>query len=152
MKEAFGGVMNLMFIAVFLIIIMGLLGLVVTYSKAFKMKNIAISTIEEYDGLGCGAKRGISNPNTACLNKIRTEAGELGYNPVVGKCSNGFKKGPKLDGATVPLYCYKISSTGSKKIVYTIELNVDINFPLMSDIFGMSVFKVTGDTRIISTS
>lgn len=149
MKEAFGGVMNLFFIAVFLIIVMGLLGLVVTYSKAFKMKNIVISTIEEYDGYGCGNRGGISNPNTACLNKIRAEAANLGYNPVAGRCSSGFKKGITGSSST-PLYCYKVKGSSNKK--YTVELNVDVNFPLISDLLGMSVFKVTGDTRIITTS
>lgn len=149
MKEAFGGVMNLFFIAVFLIIVMGLLGLVVTYSKAFKMKNIIISTIEEYDGYGCGNRGGISNPNTACLNKIRAEAANLGYNPVAGRCSSGFKKGITGSSST-PLYCYKVNGSSNKK--YTVELNVDVNFPLISDLLGMSVFKVTGDTRIITTS
>lgn len=151
MKEAFGGIVNLVFIVVFLLVMMGLLGLVVSYSKAFKMKNIIISTIEEYDGYGCGTSSGITKENSACLSKIKNEASNLGYNPVVNRCSSsGYYD-------AFGLYCFNVSNpkdssgnTDPTKEVYHIELNVDVNFPLMSDILGMSVFKINGDTRIIS--
>ena len=151
MKEAFGGIVNLVFIVVFLLVVMGLLGLVVSYSKAFKMKNIIISTIEEYDGYGCGTKSGITKEDSACLTKIKNEASNLGYNPVVNRCSSSDYKD------AFGLYCYSVTnpkdSTGTsetKNEIYHIELNVDVNFPLVSDILGMSVFKINGDTRIIS--
>ena len=46
MKDAFGGILNLVLIVVFLLLIEGILGLVVNYSKAFRMKNTVISAIE----------------------------------------------------------------------------------------------------------
>ena len=151
MKEAFGGIVNLVFIVVFLLVMMGLLGLVVSYSKAFKMKNIIISTIEEYDGYGCGTKSGITKEDSACLTKIKNEASNLGYNPVVNRCSSSDYND------AFGLYCYSVTnakdSSGTfetKNEIYHIELNVDVNFPLVSDILGMSVFKINGDTRIIS--
>ena len=54
MKEAFSGIYSIAFIVVFLVIVIGILGLVVSYTKAFKMKNIIISTIEKYEGACCG--------------------------------------------------------------------------------------------------
>ena len=45
--------MNIVLIAFFLIIVEGILGLAVNYSKAFKMKNLVISTFEKYEAAGC---------------------------------------------------------------------------------------------------
>ena len=38
MKDAFGGILNLVLIAVFLVIVSGVLGLTVSYTKAFNFK------------------------------------------------------------------------------------------------------------------
>ena len=46
MKDAFGGILNLAFLAVFLLLVMGILGLIVNYTKAFRMKNFTIDYIE----------------------------------------------------------------------------------------------------------
>lgn len=144
MKEAFGGIVNLVFIVVFLLVVMGLLGLVVSYSKAFKMKNIIISTIEEYDGYGCGTSTGITKEDSACLSKIKDGASDLGYNPISNRCSSSDYND------AFGLYCYSVTKPEADKEIYHIELNVDVNFPLMSDILGLSVFKINGDTRVIS--
>ena len=48
MKDAFGGIVNIVLVAIFLVIISGILGLVVNYTKAFRMKNAVISAIEQY--------------------------------------------------------------------------------------------------------
>ena len=57
MKDAFGGIVNIVLVAIFLVIISGILGLVVNYTKAFRMKNVVISTIEQYEGAsGCFGK------------------------------------------------------------------------------------------------
>ena len=83
MKEAFGGIFNIMFIVIFLVIMIGVLGLVFSYTKAFQMKNAIISVIEEYEGSGCypEALSGASH-DTACRNKIKDKARGLAYNPV----------------------------------------------------------------------
>ena len=50
MRDAFGGIVNIVLVAIFLVIVSGILGLVVNYTKAFRMKNAVISTIEQYEG------------------------------------------------------------------------------------------------------
>ena len=45
MKVAFGGILNLALVVVFLMIVSGVLGLTVSYTKAFNFKNYVISTI-----------------------------------------------------------------------------------------------------------
>ena len=53
MRDGFGGILNIVFIVIFLLIVEGVLGLVVNYTKAFKMKNNVISMIEQYEAAGC---------------------------------------------------------------------------------------------------
>ena len=72
MKEAFGGIINIVFVSVFLLIIIGTLGLVVSYTKAFKAKNIIISTIEQYDGYGC-MNRSSCPTRTITKNKVSVD-------------------------------------------------------------------------------
>lgn len=145
MKEAYGGILNIVFIVVFLVIIIGILGLVFSYTKAFKMKNAIIATFEEYEGSGCGAAG-----STACQNKIRREARDLAFNPASLNCgSQGFNDGG--------IYCYKIVSTHAKTIngksntyvTYRILVKVDIDFPIVEHIAGFRMFEVAGDTREI---
>ena len=64
MKEAYGGIFNLVFLVVFLVIVISLLGLTVSYTKAFKMKDRIIAVIEEYEGSGC------ENNDSACMKKF----------------------------------------------------------------------------------
>ena len=43
MRDAFGGIFNIFIIVVVLLLIMGILGLTVNYTKAFRMKNYVIT-------------------------------------------------------------------------------------------------------------
>ena len=52
MRDAYGGIMNIVLLVTFFLIVEGVLGLIVGYTKAFKMKNIVISTVEEYEASG----------------------------------------------------------------------------------------------------
>ena len=144
MQEAFGGIINMFFIGLFLLIVISILGLVVSYTKAFKMKNVIISHIENYEASGC-FKEG-----TACMKRIEDSAKALGYGAKIN-CPAGFTK---IDG----LFCYKeISVHGTKNHVssnpkrYRIITQVDLDLPLISNIFSMNFFQVTGDTEVIET-
>ena len=147
MKDAFGGILNLVFVVVFLLIVMGVLGLVVSYTKAFKMKNIIISTIEQYEGSHCIEDDGVSALDRyACLDKIKSEAEKLGFSPIGLNCPDDYTK-------SLGLYCIKkiqddSSSNGGS--YYRIITQVDIHFPIVSNIMGFEMFQVTGDTRIIN--
>lgn len=144
MKDAFGGVINMVFIALFLVIMIGILGLVVSYTKAFKMKNLIISHIENFEASGCFTE------DTACMKKIRQSAEGIGYGSRI-KCPDSFTK---IDG----LFCYKeIISTNTdnhfskKPTSYRIITQVDLDLPIISNIFSINFFQVVGDTRIIET-
>lgn len=137
MKDAFGGIVNIVLVAIFLVIVSGILGLVVNYTKAFRMKNAVISTIEQYDGAGCFKE------NKGCSNKIVEQAHSFGYFPPSIHCSEseGYEEG-------YGLFCFKETTT-SEGTIYTIITQVDINIPIIDKIMGLSIFQVHGDTRII---
>ena len=50
MRDAFGGIVNISMIVVFLVVVSGYLAFNVTYTKAFRMKNKIITTLEQYEG------------------------------------------------------------------------------------------------------
>ena len=153
MKEAFGGIVSIVFITIFLVVVMGILGLVVVYTKAFHMKDEIISTIEEYEGSGCCPEDtancgGSSVSNSACRERIKKKATELGYHPGSLNCPTGYYKADDL-------YCYKIESitipgqTSTNKKMFTIITQVDVNFPIVERIFGFRFFQVGGDTEVV---
>ena len=148
MRDAFGGIMNIVLIALFLIIVEGILGLTVNYSKAFRMKNYVIATIEQYEGnagcftsSSCGGKK-------CCKERIKQRAKEISYAPTDLNCHTGYTN---VDG----LFCYKRLATENDKYnaseyaAYRIITQVDINIPIINKIMGLEFFQVGGDTRMI---
>ena len=147
MKEAYGGIVNFVFLIIFLLIVMGVLALVVSYTKAFRMKDAIISVIEEYEGSGCYPESPLSpssTSNTACRQKIIEKAKALAYSPPSLAC--GGDNIYKADG----IYCYSIEKKSGNKAVITVITQVDMNFPIIEKIMGFRFFQVMGDTRTIS--
>ena len=143
MKDAFGGILNLVLIVIFLLLVEGILGLVVNYSKAFRMKNIVISAIERYESYGCfsDTTSGLSD----CRSRIDSGAKSIGYFPNNNlNCSTGFTKSDNY-------FCYRKSDSSSgNHYVYTVVTQVDINIPIINKILGLDFFQVHGDTRVIN--
>ena len=140
MKDAFGGILSIVLIAVFLVIVSGILGLVVNYSKAFRMKNYIITTIEQYDGAsGCFGK---GTGSSKCETNIRNYASQLGYHPDPSalRCPNNYSK-------AFDMYCYY---EDPENYSYTVITQVDINIPIINQIAGLSIFQVHGDTRSVA--
>lgn len=142
MKEAYGGIFNILYISVFLVIVIGVLGLVVSYTKAFKMKSAIIATIEEYEGSGC-----FKNSGTACLKEIERQAKQIAYSPTDIQCPNNFTQSKFFcfQGKSVT----KSSKPGKEYIVVTVLTQVDISFPIIEKIMGFRIFQVAGDTKEI---
>ena len=156
MRDAYAGIVNLVFVVVFLMVISGVLGLIVSYTKAFKMKDSVISTIEHYEGSGC-YKSGDDISDTACAKTIIQIANNLKYAPSsISSCPSGFYA--IKDGSTI-LACVRKNDSpnhmdiGNRKnvpvAVFTVSTRVDLTFPLIDKITGLSVFQVTGDTKVI---
>ena len=150
MQDAFGGIVNIMLIALFLIIAEGILGLAVNYTKAFKMKNLVISSFEKYETAGCFDSSG------SCYKAIAEGAKRIGYAPTTQlNCANMSTENVVYTGVE-GMYCYaKLKSSSedvhvNKKATYRIVTGVDINIPIVKQILSLDIFKVKGDTRLIN--
>lgn len=166
MRDAFGGIFNLAIVSVFLVVVMGILGLTVNYTKAFKAKNIIISTIEEYGGSdGCFKKNGI------CYKKIKEDLEGISYHPHSLNCPTTVEEGDwissiddsskswgsaPIDDSSENMFCYRYSrvSNNKKNAYYNywkfrIITQVDIDIPIINKIMGLYFFQVKGDTRKI---
>ena len=147
MKEAYGGISNLVFIAVFLTIVMGALGLTVSYTKAFHMKNAIIRAIENHEGAGCFPEQdGKGSASSPCRQEIVNAAKRYTYSPAGLQCNgSGWYKASGL-------FCYKKmsqekASGNNVKVVYRVITQIDLQFPIIEKITGFRIFQVSGDTR-----
>ena len=140
MQEAFGGLLNVFLLALFLTIVSGVLAVSVNYIKAFRMKNFVISTIEKYEGTSC-----LINQSSACAEEIVSNANKIGYGGSSMSCPHGYSR--DYSG----LYCYKANYHSKGRYSYSIITQVSFNFPVIDKILNFDIFQVHGDTRIIET-
>ncbi len=140
MQDAFGGLLSMGIIIFFLVLVSGILGFTYSYAKAFRMKDYVISTFEQYDALGC--TDGIdTSDDTACKNLIRQKANQLAYNTNMScRVSEGEEKG--ING----LFCYKRKDINGR-LIYEITTQVNIEIPIINNLFGLKIFQVHGSTR-----
>ncbi len=147
MRDSLGGAVNVIIIVVFIVVALGYMAFNVNYTKAFRMKNKIISEYEKAEG-DCGS--GI------CPANIEKYANEIGYKPnrSTFHC-NGMTPGYKN------LYCYdeiavntRITSDDSindraNGVYYRIVTKINIEIPIIDNIFDLDVFKISGDTKTI---
>ena len=140
MKDAYGGILNLAFLVVFLFLVSGILGFIVTYTKAFRMKNAIIATIEEYEGAGCG-KETVFNDDSECVKKIEEDAEKLHYSQKSMVCDDGFES---YNG----MFCYSVRKVNDLDYsIVRVVTQVDIIFPIVNKAMNVQFFKVSGDTE-----
>lgn len=142
MRDAFGGIVNIVIIVVFLTLVSGYLAFNVNYTKAFRVKNKIISTFEQYEGC--------ENANSTCDSIIQEYMKELGYSAPNFNLSS--------DGYTCRYgYCYKKVESDSgevesskKRAYYKIVTQINIDIPIINKILpGLKIFQVSGDTKPI---
>ena len=148
MRDAFGGIVNLSMIVVFLVLVCGYLAFNVNYTKAFRVKNYIITTIEQYEG-NCGE-------GTDCRTKIVNYIKQVGYNApeqMKGLVDEGytcFNEG----------YCYKEFQVNAEKgsvdenndqIYYRVVTRINIDIPIINKIMpGLKIFQISGNTKLIT--
>ena len=163
MRDAFGGLLNIVIIVVFMTLVSGYLAFNVSYAKAFKVKNKIISTIENYNG-SCD----FLNVDNQCYKDISAYEHAIGYqaninisedsictgaptagfsscncNEALGFCWLESKKEVKdgMDGKTITTIKYKS---------FRIVTQVYIDLPIINRLLpNLSIFQVTGDTKDI---
>lgn len=159
MRDAFGGLINIAIIIVFLVIVSGYMAYNVSYAKAFRVKNKVISTIEEFEG-----KCDFSNSSDTCVKIIDTYMAQIGYNPLGSDKLDANK--PNFDAPSNcnehNVHCQTGYCTmkcefnkdhggiGDRYYYYRVVTYVTLDIPVVNKIMsGMTVFQVTGDTMRI---
>lgn len=142
MRDAFGGIVNITFIVVFMVIVNGYLAFAANYNKAFRVKNKIISLIEQNEGW--------DNGDTTLKDKIQTEMKQVGY------AVTDLNLGGDYNCDTEWGYCVmEISKSGDKseinKITYEVVTAVNIDIPILRNFLPrLSVFQVSGTTKAIT--
>ena len=143
MRDAMGGVVNLVIIVVFMVIVSGYLAFNVSYTRAFRVKNKIISTYEQYNG-NCESN---SSP---CMTQIMKYMQEIGYdmnqhidlpdyNCRKGFCSKRVDAETDINHRTVD---------DRNRCYYKIVTQVTIDLPIINRVMqGMDTFRVKGDTK-----
>lgn len=148
MRDAFGGIVNLSMIVMFLVLVCGYLAFNVNYTKAFRVKNYVITSLEQYEG-NCAS-------GTDCSTKINNYIRQIGYS-----VPNEFGKSLVEQGYVCTNgYCYKEfeasnSSEGvsenNRKVYYKVVTQINIDIPIINKIMpALKVFQVSGDTKLIT--
>lgn len=143
MRDAFGGILNIIFIVIFFLIIEGIFGLIVNYTKAFKMKNNVISMIEQYESRSC------FNAGSACVNRIIDKAKEIGYSPTSLNCPNNYTNVNNLFCVAPKRVDKTDNYSGAQPTIFTVVTQVDLNLPIISSILKFNIFQVSGDTKVV---
>lgn len=147
MRDAYGGIVNLAILVVFLVLVNGYLAFNVNYTKAFRVKNKIITTLENYSG-NC-------EEGSKCQTIIEDYENKIGYNAaiVVSKDKDTYcnqKKGYCIKKITLGEDMGSDSTTidTSNKYYYKVTTIVNINIPIINRILP-SIFSVSGNTNII---
>lgn len=143
MRDSIGGVFNLTFIAIFMLVVSGYLAFSVSYNKAYKVKNKIISTLEQYEGYNDKSKAVIED----YVNNLGYNSGNVSDNlkTTYGCCNN---RG----------YCVKwvpddTADSGLPRGYYKVVTTVNIDVPIFNKFLPfMTFFQTTGDTMTIYAS
>ena len=152
MNEGVGSSTILVIIVVFIVFVFGYIAFNINYSKAFHLKDKIIRTYEKYDGQ-CKSK---------CQEEITTYAQQIGYTSYTNlDCDKSVTKADKQVTVTPikGIYCeYDVDAyaASGKNVVpeggtyhyYKIMTRVNIEIPIIQNIFGHSILTVTGDTKL----
>ena len=139
MKEAIGSTWTIQLMIIFILIFTCFLTLVMSYSRAYSIKNEALSITEKYEG--------ISSESGAILNNFLKENAYK----TVGNCPDDWWGASDLEGDFNLVqnnqkyyYCFHEISSKKEMISYEFRFFYKFNLPIIGDI---TTFKVDGTTN-----
>lgn len=149
MRDALGGLVNIAIIVVFLVIVSGYLAFNVNYTKAFRVKNKIISTIENMEGL--------QDFNDPTKSQIREFENSIGYDVSIPTSLPTVSIGEKPWVAHKDYGCFireVVDETGAsdatKKKYYEVITFVTVDIPIIKKIMPQfPFFQVKGATKSI---
>ena len=153
MRDALGGLVNIVIIVVFMVIVSGYLAFNVNYTKAFRVKNKIISAIETHEGLTEGDKGAVA--------EISAYEKAIGYNASIpsGYTGPSAAAGERWVAKNNLGFYYKVvqSNTPTKAGAtgteyYEIITFVTVDIPIIKKIMPyFPFFQVRGATKKINT-
>lgn len=146
MRDAFGGIVNISTIVVFLVLVSGYLAFNVNYTKAFRVKNYIITSLEQHEGK-CMPDSGEND----CTKQIKEYMSSIGYNTDSPhresdgyQCTTGYCIKKELADESTK------NSTTSGKVYYKVVTQVNIDIPIINKIMpNFRVFQLSGSTKLI---
>ncbi len=150
MRDAYGGIVNIAIVVVFLVLVSGYLAFNVNYTKAFRLKNKIISLLEEYEGAGYENIPGCNG--SGLCGDIRNYASQIGYNV---NSMNAPDDGNSWVCDKSVGYCVALMGKGnnsdavneSSDVYFTVITQININIPIINNIMGLRIFQVSGSTK-----
>lgn len=143
MREAIGNSFVLNFIITFIILFILIFVGTTTYTKAFKVKNKIVDTIENYDGDIANGNR----LNSSVQDEINEKLGQIGYRIEPNsqcKTDGRFSRGTLLSKTSNYRYCvYRF--TTNKGNYYGVVAYIYLEIPIIG--FKLE-FPVYGETKI----
>lgn len=138
MKAATGNAMLMNIIITFLVVVLALLVASISYTKAFRVKNRIVDTIEYYDG-------DFTNKKDIILNEINTNLNSVGY-----RRNNG-QSCPKVDktmdasySGSDYYYCIYEYNTERGRY-YKVIAYMYLDLPIVGDYINI---PVNGETKV----
>ena len=132
MKDAIGGGILLNIVVIFVSVIILIFASILTYSKAYKVKNRIIEIIEKNEVFD--------------VELVKDELSRMGYtvatkDRIMSKCGSD-----NLSNEAGYLYCVNEVELDNGKI-YKVVTYVNFNIPIINEIFN---FPVKGETKVLS--
>ena len=158
MREAIGSTWTFQLMIVFILIFACFLSLVISYSKAFSLKNEMLTMVEKYEGISVDSRGKGYEGNAKTINNYLKQNGYQ----TQGKCpegwygvisleeneSNNLNNYALADGDTKYYYCFQEETyqknESTTNVYYNIRLFYKFNLPVIGEI---TTFKVEGRTN-----
>lgn len=152
MRESIGGSMLLYIVLIFVVVVMLLFSSILTYSKAYKIKNRIIEIIEKYENYGKEMAEGEINSDlaTSGYNASDPDKCDKVYETLTS--SEGKYNEEKLETNINNYgynYCVFKANDVDKQYYYVVVTFVEFQMPIIGDAL---TFPVYGETKILGKS
>lgn len=144
MRESVGTTWTFQLIIIFILIFACFLALVISYSRAYSIKNEALNVVEKYEGI-----------NTESAQILNNYLSLSGYKDK-GKCPSEWWGAIDLNGmyeksnsSNEYYYCFQEEGAPNGLVLYNVRFFYKFNLPVIGDITN---FKVDGQTTAFKGS
>lgn len=147
MNDGIGSATTLTIIVAFVAVVSSYMAFNVNYTKAFRMKNKIVDNYNKY-GISC------RSTSSECYRQIVAYANELGYKPRKVLCPAP-DKNSLVDPSSNDYYCAiphpkekdEDAVSDANYVYYSITTTIDIDIPIVRNVFGLRLLTITGDTK-----